>query len=51
MRKSTGLQKDLFDRDGAANAAALIAIPAGAGPVNPAQRTFNRLIERIRRGR
>ena len=51
MRTSTGLQKDLFDRDGAANGAALIAIPAGTGPVNPAQRSFNRLIERIRRGR
>jgi hypothetical protein len=45
-------QQSLFDDDPQpADAAALVSVPKGKQRLSPAQRTFNRLTERIRRGR
>jgi hypothetical protein len=49
--KKTGFQEDLFGEPDPTPVRAVVAVPAGAAPLSPAQRTFNRLTERIRRGR
>lgn len=45
------LQQALFDEQSDADASALVAVTAREGPLGAAQRTFNRLTGRIRRGR
>jgi len=44
-------QEALFDDGVPANASALVEVAPDAGPLSAAQRTFNRLTARIRRGR
>jgi hypothetical protein len=45
-------QQSLFDEDPPPeHAVALVSVPKGKQRLSPAQRTFNRLAERIRRGR
>lgn len=54
MRNKGGrrpLQQALFEDEPGTNASALVAVTPGEGPTSAAQRTFNRLTERIRRGR
>jgi hypothetical protein len=44
-------QQSLFDDESPADTAALVSVPKGKQRLSAAQRTFNRLTERLRRGR